>query len=133
MTRRTMTSTPVDHRQDRNKWEGFVALAHAAVAAEGPADLRTLSDRALAAETCWVPLAPFPRHLPCRLLSRIAWAYGRQTDLAERARYAPMLMTAAGMVDELLAATAAEQAATMPPAASDAPEAVTGRLPYRED
>lgn len=133
MTRRRISAPPVDHRQDRPKWAGLVALAHSAVAAGETADVRTLSERALAAETCWVPVAPFPRNLPCRLLSRIAWAYGRQTDLAERARYAPMLMTSAGMVDELLAATAAEQAATMPPAASVAPEAVTGRLPYRED
>ena len=124
---------PVDYAVDRNKWAGLVELVHVAAASDTPADLKALSDRALAAETCWTMLAPFPEGLVCRVLSRLAWAYGRQADPALRAQIAPLLIPAAGLVDGLFQRTANAPAPEPEPAAAPAPaRAEAPRLPYAD-
>lgn len=122
-----------DYRADRNKWSDLVQLAHAAAASDAPADLKTLSDRALASETCWQMLAPFPRGLVCRILSRTAWAYGRQPDAGPRAQLAPLLIASAGLVDELFQQTAVDPSADAAPTAPVVDAApVAQRLPYAD-
>lgn len=117
-----------DYRADRSKWAGLVALSHKAVSTNAPADLKALSELALTGETCWTMLAPFPRGLVCRILSRTAWAYGRQIDPAMRAQLAPLMIASAGLVDELHQQTAdtVAVAPAMPVATS------TQRLPYAD-
>ena len=88
-------------------------------------------------------IAPFPRGLVCRVMTRLAYAWARQADAPGRAALAPLLMASVGLVDQLMAATAEAAAAqTMPAAGAAMPDAVTGpvtggvtgaRLPYRED
>lgn len=120
----------VDHRADRNKWADLVGLSHAAAASDAAAALKALSDRALAAETCWTMLAPFPRGLVCRVLSRLAWAYGRQADAALRGQMKPLLIASAGMVDELFQQTAAQP--SEPPSSLADTQAPALRLPYAD-
>lgn len=125
--KRTTSLPAVDYRADRNRWGDLIALAHKAASTGTPADLKALSDKALNADSCWTMLAPFPRGLVCRVLTRTAWAYGRQVDTAVRAQLAPMLITAAGLVDELHQQTADAAVPTSPPVA-----AADARLPYAD-
>lgn len=129
-------ATP-DYRIDLRRWAALVALTHTAVEAPSATHLAALGERALTAERGWTALAPFPRGLVCRVLSRMAWAYASQSDAVLRARLAPLLLAAAGMVDELV-----QQEAPTSGAAPAGPEAGPGmgavdqpapRLPYRED
>ena len=119
-----------DYRADRSRWAMLVQLSHAATASNAPADLKALADRALAAETSWESLAPYPRGLVCRVLCRTAWAYSRQTDDTLRAQLAPLLIASAGMVDELYAATAEAAPAPLAPTATT-PERVY-RAPHAD-
>ena len=128
--KRRAVQPAVDHRVDRNKWADLVGLSHAAAASDASADLKALSDRALSAETCWTMLAPFPHGLVCRVLSRMAWAYGRQSDAELRAQMKPLLIASAGMVDELFQQTAA--APSEPPLPSAEAQPVARRLPYAD-
>lgn len=131
MKRARPAPPPVDYRTDRNKWAGLVALTHAAVSSGSAADLKALAERALAAETCWTMLAPFPSGLVCRVLSRLAWAYARQGDEGLAAQLAPMLVASAGLVDELFQRTDLPPPdAVSAPVAAPAPGAL--RLPYAD-
>lgn len=130
MKKRAAEQPLVDHRADRNKWADLVGLAHAAAASDTAVALKALSERALAAETCWTMLAPFPRGLVCRVLSRLAWAYGRQSDADLRAQMKPLLIASAGMVDELFQQTAAQP--SEPSAAPAETQPVARRLPYAD-
>lgn len=131
--KRAAEKPAADYRADRNKWSSLVELAHAAAASDVPADLKTLSERALASETCWQMLAPFPRGLVCRILSRTAWAFGRQPDAALRAQLSPLLIASAGLVDELFQQTASDPSAEAAPAAPVVGAApVAQRLPYAD-
>ena len=124
--KRASEAPPPDYRVDRSRWAQLVELAHAAAASDALADLKLLSERAMAAETGWTNLAPYPQGLLCRVLARTAWAYGRQIDPAVRAQMAPMLIGAAGMVDELHQQTAT---ADTPPTVAPSSAA---RLPYAD-
>lgn len=119
----------VDYRTDRNRWADLVALAHKAASSGAPADLKALSDRALTGENGWTMLAPYPRGLVCRVLTRAAWAYGRQIDPAMRAQLAPLMIASASLVDELYQQTA--EAVTAAPVAMPA-AAPAQRLPYAD-
>ena len=118
----------VDYRTDRNRWADLVALAHKAASTGAPADLKALSEKALTGESGWTMLAPYPRGLVCRVLTRTAWAYGRQVDPAMRAQLAPLMIASAGLVDELFQQTA-DTVAVIPalPVATS-----TQRLPYAD-
>lgn len=148
MKRRTSPMPAPDRRADLPKWSNLVALTHGAVEADHSQDaaligsaLKALADRALAAETCWVEPVAYPRNLQCRVLARIAFAYSRQTDAAWRARLAPLMLAAAGMVDELIAEASAEPVARNDSADAlaylvaglDVERTAAPRLPYRED
>lgn len=129
--KRPSEQSPVDYAVDRRKWAGLVALAHTAADTQTGAALSALSEMALTADSCWRALAPYPRGLVCTVLARTAWAYGRQTDAEARARLAPLLIEAAGLVDELHRRTAASAAPIEPPAPA-ALEPITARLPYAD-
>lgn len=126
--KRAAPSPSVDYRADRNRWADLVALAHRAASSGSPADLKALSDKALTGENGWTMLAPYPRGLVCRVLTRAAWAYGRQIDPAMRAQLAPLMIASAGLVDELHQQTADVVSAA--PAAM--PAATALRLPYAD-
>lgn len=132
MKRRLDRPAP-DYREHRRRWADLIALAHQAAASQALGDLKTLSERALDGENIWTPLAPFPEGLIGRVLTRVAYAYGRQVDAARRAELAPMLMSAAGMVDALLERT---REATIPEvlrAAAEAQPEAQRRLPYADN
>lgn len=131
---------PTNHAEHRDRWAGLVQDIHHAVASDAAPALSAVAERALAAESCWTMIAPFPRGLVCRVMTRLAYAWARQADAPARAALAPLLMASVGLVDQLLAETAeAAPAPSMPPAGAIAAESVTSsvaigaRLPYRED
>lgn len=127
--KRGAPSPCVDYRADRSRWADLVVLAHRAASSGSPADLKALSDKALTGENGWTMLAPYPRGLVCRVLTRAAWAYGRQIDPAMRAQLAPLMITSAGLVDELYQQTA--DAVTAAPAGMPAATPAQ-RLPYAD-
>lgn len=125
--KRSASLPAVDYRADRSRWGDLIALAHKAASSGAAADLKALSDKALNADSCWTMLAPFPRGLVCRVLTRTAWAYGRQVDTAARAQLAPLLISAAGLVDQLY-----QQTTDVPAAKSRTVAAADARLPYAD-
>lgn len=130
---------PTNHAEHRDRWAGLVQDIHHAVESDAPAALSAVAERALAAESCWTMVAPFPRGLVCRVMTRLAYVWARQADPDGRAALAPLLMASVGLVDQLMAETEeAASAPSMPAAGAAMPESVTGsvsgaRLPYRED
>lgn len=127
---------PANHAEHRDRWTGLIHDIHHAVASEASAALASVAERALAAESCWTMVAPFPRGLVCRVMTRTAYAWSRQSDPAARAALAPLLMASVGLVDQLLAETEPSTASApiLAGATTDgAAAAPPPRLPYRED
>lgn len=125
---------PTNYAEHRDRWSGLIHDIHHAVASEAATALSSIAERALAAESCWTMIAPFPRGLVCRVMTRAAYVWARQTDPGARAALTPLLMASVGMVDQLMAETAGEATAPPTPAEATEPPAPrpVPRLPYAE-
>lgn len=134
MTRRRQPA-PVDRTRDRPNWRGLVRLAHRTVETPTPAQREALAAEALRARSLWVPAEAYPRGLVCNVVWSLCLAYGREGDAERRGRLEPMMLAAAGMLDELLTQV---EAATGPGLRGRSPSLVSTdealiRLPYAEN
>lgn len=134
MTRRRQPA-PVDRTRDRPNWRGLVRLAHRTVETPTPAQREALAAEALRARSLWVPAEAYPRGLVCNVVWSLCLAYGREGDAERRGRLEPMMLAAAGMLDELLTQV---EAATGPGLRGRSPPLVSTdeapiRLPYAEN
>jgi len=134
MTRRRQPA-PVDRTRDRPNWRGLVRLAHRTVETPTPAQREALAAEALRARSLWVPAEAYPRGLVCNVVWSLCLAYGREGDAERRGRLEPMMLAAAGMLDELLTQV---EAATGPCLRGRSPSLVSTdealiRLPYAEN
>lgn len=129
MTRRPASPQPVDHSRDRARWAELIRDVHAVAAGEGRMLSRELGDKANTARNYWAPVAGYPGGVVCGLFATAAWAWARSEDGARRDQVKGIMLSTAGMVDELLD----ETANVAPPAAPEQQPAAVGRLPYRED
>jgi len=110
-------------------------LAHRTVETPTPAQREALAAEALRARSLWVPAEAYPRGLVCNVVWSLCLAYGREGDAERRGRLEPMMLAAAGMLDELLTQV---EAATGPGLRGRSPSLVSTdealiRLPYAEN
>ncbi|WP_303713307.1 hypothetical protein [Brevundimonas naejangsanensis] len=134
MTRRRKPA-PVDRARDRPNWRGLVRLAHRTVETPTPAQREALAGDALRARSLWVPVEAYPRGLVCNVVWSLCLAYAREDDAERRGRLEPMMLAAAGMLDELLTQV---EAAPTPGLRGRTPSLIVtdeapGRLPYAEN
>lgn len=127
MTRHPVHPTP-DPARDHPLWRALVETAHVAAALPTQGSLDRLAEGGLKARDLWTLPAPYPRGLCAKAFAGLAFAYGRQTDAGERAKLSPLMLAAAGLVEELLSAPEAT-----PAPVTDEQAAPRVRLPYRED
>lgn len=124
----------IDYGHDRARWADLIRAVHAT--AEAPSDpvLRALADLAGSARNTWLPFAAYPDGLIAPLLATAALAYARHPEGERRQRLGVLMIEAAGMADEALAATAPAAAmARIAPGAGLAVRGVAVRAPYADN
>lgn len=120
--------TPVDYARDRDRWADLIRQAHRAVEEDSP-DARTrLAERAMAARNAWIPPVPYPENLLCLGFAQLAYGWARQIQSDLREASAPVLMAAAGVAEQAMAAPV-----WVGVDLSTQPERTAARLPYRDN
>lgn len=124
-----MTRPAVDYARDRDRWADLIRQAHRAVEEDSPDARARLAERAISARNVWAPPAAYPEGLLCLAFAQLAYGWARQIRSELRLAAAPVLMAAAGVAEQAMAAPVATAEAPPP---EQVGEAVV-RLPYRDN
>ncbi len=130
MRGRAIAAPVLDYRRDRPRWAGLIRDVHLVAAGEGSTTARALAEVANSARNLWTPLAGYPSGVVCDVFATTAWAWARAVDGEAREQLKGMMLTSAGMVDQLLSETETPALANLDIARASAQ--IGGRLPYRE-
>lgn len=117
----------VDYARDRDRWADLIRQAHRAVEEDSPDARARLAERAISARNVWNPPVAYPENLLCLGFAQMAYGWARQIKAELREAAAPVLMAAAGVAEQAMAAPVV----TAPPP-EQVGEAVV-RLPYRDN